>query len=149
MPRAEPSVPNETLRHLQETLLEAVLLNQRLPGGEQPVLLPDLPWVLRQSTVILIDENLAESISAERLPMPISVLPLEALKEEARTRGDVAYLRFQPAEIQGDTVRLTLQAGIVPEDPNRRALGLSGLQVQFQEGADRWEVTSEPVFFAT
>lgn len=141
--------PDEVLGHLQETLLKAVLLREFLPGGRQPVMLPDLAFVLRQSTVFLSDENLARSVSLEGLPVSVRVLSPEALAEEARIQGDIAYLRFQPEEKEGDTVGLTLQARIVPQDAARHALGLSGVQARFRQIEGRWEITDEPVFFAT
>jgi hypothetical protein len=143
------TLPDEILGHLQETLLRAVLAKEPLPGGRQPVELPDLSFVLRQPAVLLSKENLARSVSLEALPVPVRVLSPQDIAEEGSTSGDTAYLRFQPAQEEDDTVRLTLQASIVPRDPGLLALGLSGIQVRFQQIEDQWEIVDEPAFFAT
>lgn len=144
------SLPSgEVLRYLQETLLKAVVLSQPLPGGNQPILFPDLSFIRRQSTVVLVDENLAGPLSIEEPPTPVRILTREALLQEARTQGDITYLRFQPPVREGNVVRLTLEAKIVPHDPTQRTLGLSGVQAKFQEVAGQWEAVEEPIFFAT
>jgi hypothetical protein len=140
---------DEVLGHLQETLLRSVLSREALPGGRRPVEMPDLSFVLRQSTVLLSNENLASSVSLEGLPVPVRVLSQEEIVEEARERGDTAYLRLQPAQEEGDAVRVTLEARIVPQDPGSLALGLSGVQVRFQQADGQWETVDEPRFFAT
>ena len=149
MPVVESPLPDEELRHLQEALLKAVLSGEPLPGSDRPVRFPDLSFILRQPAVILLDENLAGSISAEELPMPVRILSLEVLLEEARTQGDTAYLQFQPAEREDDTVRLTLQAKIATRVPDQPTLGLSGIMVEFQKVSEGWEATGDPVFLAT
>ncbi len=141
--------PDEALGQLQQTLLQAVLSREFLPGGRQPVEMPDLSFVLRQPTVLLSNENLARSISLEGLPLPVRVLSQQDVVEQARQSGDLAYLRFQPAQQEDDTVRLTLEARIVPQDPSLHALGLSGIQAKFRRVEGEWETVDEPNFFAT
>jgi hypothetical protein len=144
------SIPSEeVLGHLQKTLLTAVLSRGFLPGGRQPLELPDLSFVLHQPTVLLSNENLARSVSLEGFSVPVRVLAPEEVVEEARSSGDTAYLQFGPAQEEGETVGLTLQARIVPQDPDLRALGLSGVQVRFRQAQDRWEAVDEPIFFAS
>lgn len=140
---------DEALGQLQETLLRAVLSRDFLPGGRQLVEMPDLSFVLRQPTVLLSNENLARSLLLEELPVPIRIISPEGIVEEARASGDIAYLRFQPAQEEGEAVRLTLEARIVPQDPGLHALGLSGVQVVFRQVDGRWETVDEPRFFAT
>jgi hypothetical protein len=141
--------PDEVLGHLQKTLLIAVLSRGFLPGGKQPLELPDLSFVLHQPTVLLSNENLARSVSLEGFSVPVRVLAPEQVVEEARSSGDTAYLHFGAAQEEGETVGLTLQAKIVPQDPDLRALGLSGVQVRFQQAEGRWEAVDEPIFFAS
>jgi hypothetical protein len=142
------TLPNEALGQLQETLLRAVLLRDFLPGGRQPVEMPDLSFVLRQPTVLLSNENLARSLSLEELPVPIRIISPEGIVEEARASGDIAYLRFHPAQEEGEVVRLILEARIVPQDPGLHAVGLSGIQANFRQVEGGWETVDEPLFFA-
>ena len=111
--------------------------------------MPDLSFVLRQPTVLLSNENLARSLSLGELPVPLRIISPEDIAEEARASGDIVYLRFQPAHEENATVRMTLQARIVPQDPGVHALGLSGVQVRFRQAEGRWEAVDEPIFFAS
>ncbi len=141
-------LPAEVLAHLQEAMLKAVLLNEPLPGGQDMVMFPDLAFVLRQPTIILVDENLMGHIAVEGSPKAIRVLSREALLRQARDEGDVVYLRFQPARREGDALWLTLEAKIASPDPRQPTLGLSGMQARFQEKAGQWGVVEVPIFFA-
>lgn len=142
------SAPSEEeLRSLQKTLLRAVLLSEPLPGGDQPLIIPDLDLILRQPIVVLSDENLAGSLSIEESPKPIRILSQEDLLQEARLQGDLAYFHFQPPNIDGNAVRLTLEMKIAPRDPSQHTLGLGGVQARFQK-ISQWEVIEEPIFFA-
>jgi len=139
---------DEVLRHLQETLLKAVLLSQALPGLNQPIIFPDLSFILRQPIIILVDENLAGRVTIEQPPKPFRIMSRENLLLEARTKGDITYLCFRPPEGEDKSVKLTLEAKIAPRDPAQLTLGLSGIQVKFQEVAGQWEAIEEPTFFA-
>ena len=148
MPRAEQAAGDEVLQGLQKTLLAAVLGRRPLPGMGRALVLPDLDFVLREESVVLADENLAGVLSPEGLPKPLRILSPEDIREEAASRGDVVYLRFQPVERDDDLVRLTLEARIAVGDRERAALGLSGVQVRFRPVGDEWEAVGDPAFFA-
>ncbi|MGI2908101.1 hypothetical protein [Tolypothrix sp. VBCCA 56010] len=143
----QSTVSDEVLGQLQELVLKAILLGQRLPGIDRSVRFPDLPFVLQKSTVTLIDENLANSVSIAEISVPVRNLSQEALLEEAREQGDIAYLRFQPPGIEDNVVRLTLEAKVCPHDSSQPVLGLSGIQVTFQKVSGNWQVVNEPVLF--
>lgn len=144
------SLPSdEVLRQLQETLLKAILLKERLPGGNQPIMFPDLSFILGQPTIVLVDENLAGPVTIEQPPKPIRIMSREDLLLEARTKGDIAYLLFRPPQGEDKSVKLTLEAKIAPCDPTQLTLGLSGVQVKFQKVTGQWEAIEEPAFFAT
>jgi hypothetical protein len=148
MPRDDSPAADKAVRRLQELLLTAVLLRRPLPGVDRALVLPDLDFVLREESVVVANENLAGSLSLEGLARPVRILSPDDIREEASRRGDVAYLRFEPAERAGDAIRLTLQARMAPSDPGRGVLGLSGVQLRFREVAGEWEVAEDPVFFA-
>jgi hypothetical protein len=77
-------------------------------------------------------KNLARSVSLEGLPVPVRILSEKHIVEEVRESGDIAYLRFQPAQQEDDALRVTLEARIVPQDPGVHALGLGEIQVRLQ-----------------
>jgi len=146
--QSQTLLSDDVLNQLQVILLRAVLLSQRLPGGDQPIMFPDLSFVLNQTAVILSDDNLVGSVSVAELLKPVRILSRETIEQEAHIHGDLTYLQFRPPELEDNDVWLTLEARIVPQDPDRRALGLSAIRVKFQEVAGRWEVADEPIFFA-
>ena len=140
---------DETLRHLQTLLLRAILQDQPLPGSGQSLSVPDLRFVLRQPAILLSSENLAGSVSIEGLPKPLHVLSPEELIEKSREQGEVAYLRFQPAKQNADTVQVTIEARLATADTERAPLGLGGTQVVFQRVGSEWTVATPPASYAT
>lgn len=148
-PGAPPgAVPDEVLAQLQHALLEAVLGRRPLPGSDRPVVLPDLQFVLGGEAVAVAEENLVSSSAAEGLDRPVRVLAPEELQAEAERQGELGFLRFQPAEADEHSVRVTLEARIARPDPHEPQLGLSGVQARFVEIGGQWEVAEEPAFFA-
>ena len=144
----EPGPDPETLRRLQTLLLRSVLLGEPLPGGDAAIALPDLDFVRRQDGILLSSEHLAAPIALADLPEPLRVLAPEAIAAAASRQGDVAYLRFRPATQEGDTVRLTLEAALATAAPERRSLGLSGVQVAFRRDDRDWRIADPPAAFA-
>ena len=136
------------LGKIQRRLLEALVAGEILPGAGGPLWFPDLSFVLRHPAVALLSDNLAEDFSVEQLHRPVRIVSLATLEREARTEGDIAYFRFRPAETEGDLIRLTLEAGIVPRDPALHPLGLGGIQIRFRRAGDEWVVAEEPTYFA-
>jgi hypothetical protein len=141
-------VPDEIVAPLQHALLAAVLGRRPLPGSERPLMLPDLQFVLQGDAVVLADENLALQSPPADLPRAVVVLGADELRDRAQSEGSVAHLRFQPAEREGDSIRVTLEARIASADPGQGVLGLSGVQAKFVEIGGRWELAEEPAFFA-
>ena len=140
--------PTGVLLEFQELLLRAVLLGQLLPGQTEPVRLPDLSFVLREPVIYLLDEHLAGSVTLSDLAKPLRTLTVEEVTTLARRQGDIPYLHFLAPEATEDEVRLTLVARIVAQDPNKRALGLSGVQVTFVHRETGWTVAADPVYSA-
>jgi len=140
---------NEVIRQLQETLLSAVLMREALPGSDQPLNFPDFSFIERQPAIYLANENLAGQISIEGLQKPLRILSRDDLQQEARMHGDLTYLYFHPPVKENGAVRLTLEAKIIPQNPEHYALGLSGMQITFHEVDGRWEAIGDQSSFAT
>jgi hypothetical protein len=136
------------LRNLQELLLKAVVFGEPLPGRAEPVRFPDISFIARQPAIWLVNENLAAPILPEETRRPVRILSSEALHAEARTQGDITYLRFQPPETTRDVILLTLEARIAVGKPGQPMLGLSSIHVKFQRVGGRWEAADAPVYSA-
>lgn len=129
-------------------ILKAVLLGQSLPGRNQAIRFPDLSFILNQRNILLADENLFGQISLEELPRSIRILPMEELRNESQGHGDIAYLRFQPAEVNKDEVQMTMEAKIYTSDANKQTLGLSSIHVKFLKVEGQWIAADDPVLYA-
>jgi len=136
----------EDLAALQSRLLEAVLSSAPLEPGGSPVQFPDLAFVLGHPVVYVLDENLGGSLKVDT-PQTVRVASSEELVAAARNHGDVAYFRFQPADVGDQTVRLTLEAKIASAEA-QPALGLSAIQVTFEKTNGEWRAVSPPTLSA-
>jgi hypothetical protein len=133
----------EVIKQLQETLLTAVLMHKPLPGSDQPLNFPDFSFIERQPVIYVVNENLAGPISIEGLPKPLHILSRDDLQQEARKHGDLTYFYFHPLAKENSAVRLTLEAKLIPQNPEHYALGLGGIQVTFHEVDGRWEALGD------
>jgi hypothetical protein len=148
MSTAAPAADDEELNHLQRLLLTAVLQREPLPGGRHPVELPDLALMQKGGTVRVSTDHAVGSLASLEASLPIEMRSPDSLQNEACAHGDVTYLAFEPVERVDDRVRLTLAGHIATCAPERRPLGLSGLQVEFRRVGDHWEVVNPPAAFA-
>jgi hypothetical protein len=143
---AEPA--EEALRTLQEGLLQAVLLERPLAGTERPLAFPDRAFLLRQPEIPLLDENLAPGLAVAETPRPLRIVSPQVLSELA-AGGEVAYLHFHPAAVEGDDVTLTLEARLAAPEPARPTLGLSTVRATFRRLDGGWEAAGDPVMSAS
>jgi hypothetical protein len=141
---AAPPAPTRELAELQEMLLEAVLGRGVLPGSRRPIVLPDLDFVVQENEdVVISDENLLGEGAAGG---QVRVLSVEEIRQEAERRGQLGYLRFQPAEVEGHSVRFTLEGRIARSGADDA--GLSGVQTTFALSGGEWRLEEEPAYFA-
>lgn len=134
--------------YLQGLILRAALLGETLPGTDQPVQFPDLPFITGHTPVTLLDENLDKHISVNNPGMQIRVLTQNDIRAQAALEGDTVYLHFQPPGVQENTIYLSLQAEIISSHPDKQRLGLSGMRVGFRKVNGHWEVVDGPVYYA-
>jgi hypothetical protein len=148
VPDSDPLPPGEELVHLQRLVLQAVLGDRPLPGMTHPVEMPDIGMLRREPAVLLVDENLADRAVVDGLGAPVRVVSQADLRDEARARGDVIYVRFGAPERRGGRVRLSLELRIATRDARQPVLGLSGVQVEFEKTGGEWVAAGDPAFFA-
>jgi hypothetical protein len=58
----------------------------------------------------------------------------------------VAYLHFEPPQVSGEEITLTLKGKLVSRQG--ATAGLSGVQVKFREHLGKLEVVGDPAYFA-
>jgi hypothetical protein len=145
MDRSEAIQDADVLEPLQQAILRAVLLGLPLPGG-QSLTLPDSTFLADQPELFISDENLVASVPSEGASKRVRVASSSDIARTAvEQERDIAYLRFQPAERNGDEIRIAIEARLAPPSPHTKVLGLSGALVTFRRKAGSWIVTDEPV----
>lgn len=140
--------PTDVILCLQELLLRAVLLGNLLPGQSEPVQLPDLSFFQREPVIYLAEENLAGSVSLTYEEKPLRTLTVDEIRILAGEQGNIPFLQFLEPEATDTVVGLTLVAMIASQEPERQALGLSGVHVIFAKTESGWEVQESPVYSA-
>lgn len=134
------------IHELQAMLMRSVLTGQPLPGSDRPVSFPDRAFIDRQSVVYLEDENLEGDLSLEELSREVRVESRDAIRAQAQSQGEVAYLHFEPPQVSGEEITLTLKGKLVSRQG--ATAGLSGVQVKFREHLGKLEVVGDPAYFA-
>ena len=145
MTGGQANPPSAVLQRLQSATVRALLGLAPLPGGGQ-VHFPDLPFLLRQPWIPLLEEHLAGPITLDEGNLQLRVLSPEQLRQEVERGGELTYLRFAPPAQTGQGLRLTLEARTAGPGPS---LGLGGLVVTFQEQDGDWKAAGSPALFAS
>jgi hypothetical protein len=143
------TVPNELLGELQELILTAVLLRQRLPGNRQPLHLPGLERLLESGTVDLLDEHLAANLALTDMPVQVRKRTLQSLVAslERSAWPTAYYLAFAPPEREnGHIIRMRLALYPVPR-AGRATDPISGIDVVFRRTEERWQAAGEASIF--
>jgi len=140
------------LAYLQELLLTAVMLEERLPGARRPVRVLSGSG-LREIPTWISNSNLARGLKLEDLPHRLQVLPSDRRELAMREPpgGELLFLAFRPAYWAEDRVELSLAIGALGhtgEEWSCREIGR--IDAEFQQLDGRWAALGDPhVFFAS
>ncbi|HEX2282952.1 MAG TPA: hypothetical protein VHG52_14435, partial [Thermomicrobiales bacterium] len=137
----------QDLAYLQEVLLKAAALGQRLPGLQQPIVLPLHCRLRTGSSHPFLTEHLSPALNLNDVPAMLR--PMSANEYRAAYPGgaDVRYLTFQPPDISPGRIRLVISAlrGRPDGDPPPDEVG--NLQAEFRLADGRWEAAGMPDLF--
>ena len=131
---------------LQELIVKSIVTGEPLPGGTAPVTFPDASFLQRQATVVIDAANFVGKFGSVG-GKPVSIASLQSISTDARTQGEVAYLHFEPAVLDGDEIALTVQGKIVSGE--RGAGNLSHIQLRFRRQGRAWELIGPPSYSAS
>lgn len=149
-PLTSMSIPDTTLGYLQEIVLSAALLGERLPGTRRPLSSVCGCWRRHDQPVRVLTSNLARSLRIDHLPGRVRALTPEQLSGEAGERdgGEVCFVSFQPAVCQTNRVQIMLEVGAARyEGWGWRQRELCSIEAEFQDQDGRWVATREPSIF--
>lgn len=138
------------LGYLQELLLSATLLGERLPGSRKPVRLSTCGGVLLQPPTKILRSNLAASLKLDDLPRHLQAVSPEQLAQPDMQGLDeeIHFFTFRPAGWMSDRVELSLVIGSVrQENGERRCREIGSVDAVFRQVEGRWSVLGEPHVF--
>ena len=128
------------LSELKVNVLNSVLNDLVFPGSNFTLRFADLPFVLTQPDIYLVDKKLKSSIRIERLNKPVQIVSKNFIKEKS---GKTIYLEFQSEEQDGNILLLTLKANIF-SSPENRTINLSSLKIKFKKERNDWTIMESP-----
>ena len=138
---------DEDVAYLQEVLLKAAAMGQRLPGLLKPILLPFDCQLRSGSPKKLLTDNLSRAFDLNDLPSTLQPLTTDEYRSDLETGTDIDYLTFQPPDISHNRIRLVISAmrGRPGENSPPREMG--NLEAEFHLSDNRWEAVRMPNLF--
>ena len=143
MAKSVAAITENELAKLKENVLRAVLNNQTMPGSDKSLNFPDLPFVLNQTDIYLVDDTIKENITIEKINKPLQVVSQEFLNQKANETGNITYFKFNSKKSGKDNLLLTLETKVVSSS-NQRSSSLTSMQMKFQKVGKDWKMIDEP-----
>jgi hypothetical protein len=138
---------DEDVAYLQEVILKAAAMGQRLPGLMKPLLLPYDCQLRSGSPKRLLTDSLSRAFDLSNLPSMLQPLTTDEYQSGHETGSDIDYLTFQPPDISRNRIRLVISAvrGHPGGDTPPREIG--NLEAEFRLADNRWEAVGMPHVF--
>ncbi|CAN5520798.1 hypothetical protein BH23CHL2_BH23CHL2_28460 [soil metagenome] len=139
--------PDSILAYLQELILIAVMLGERLPGTRRPLRLLSRSRNLRELPSKIVRSNLAQSLTLDELPRRLDALSLDQLKAEEQLLVDheFSFLAFRPPVWRDDRVELSMVIGGMNRDKGDwQCREIGHVNTEFRQTSGRWTAISEP-----
>lgn len=134
---------NNTLAKLKEDVLDAILNNKLFQEKNIQLSFADLPFVLSQADVYLVDNDVKHNINIEKLNKPIKIVTEDFVKQHAEQNGKTIYFQFESIKQETNTILLNLIAKIYSSADNRIS-NLSSMQMTFKNVGGEWEIMDAP-----
>lgn len=135
------------LAYLQELLLSAALLGERLPGAKRPVQLAGARSKIRKIPTRILSSNLAGSLKLDDLPSRLEAISAEQLipTELLAFEDEIGFLAFRPPSWMPDAVQLSMVIATVRlEHENWQCQEIGHIDAMFREVNGRWATVGEP-----
>ena len=138
-----PKKSDENLSKLKEDVLNSVLNN--LPFQQKNINLnfADLPFILAQPVVYLVDKDVKNNLNIDKLNKPIEIVTEEFLKKNPDKSGNTVFLKFNTTKQAPDTILLSLDAKNYSSN-DERISNVSSMQITFKKDGNSWEILDEP-----
>lgn len=130
---------------LQSSLLSSVVHQVPLSGQQVVPHFPDLAFILESPKILVSDENVSGKLHLDDLGRPADIVPEQRILEEARSAGDVPYVRFRTPEVREGRIRITMEVRMAASQAAVTPLGLGAITAIFVRRQDgTWEVAEPP-----
>lgn len=141
------------LGYLQELVLSAALLGERLPGARRPVRLGGKGKTLRGLPTRILSANLASSLKLDDLPRRLEAISADQLvpSELLAFEDEIGFLAFRPASWKSSSVELSMVIATVRGDQESwQCREVGHIDATFRQIDGRWSTFGEPhVYIAT
>lgn len=135
-------IPESELSKLKEQVLNAVLNDQSMPGSNKKLHFPDLPFVLDQPDIYLMDDSIRNTITIEKINKPLQVVSQETIDQKVKESGRITHFMFHTKQAGKEKLLLTLETKVA--SPGQRASSLTSMQLKFQKFGKEWKIIEEP-----
>lgn len=143
MAKSVSTISAGELADLKEKVLKAVLNNQTIPGSNKPLNFPDLPFVLTQPDIYLVDDTVRNTITIDKINKPVQVVAQEFLNQKTSESGKIAFFKFSTKKSGKDNLILSLETKLVSSSDHRIS-SLTSMQLKFQKVGKEWKMIDEP-----
>ena len=144
--------PDSILGYLQELVLIAVMLGERLPGTRRPLRVLSGGRGLRDLPSKIIRSNLAQSLKLDDLPRRLDILSLDqlTLEEQLLIDQEINFLAFRPPVWRDDEIELSMVIGGMNRgEGDWQCREIGHVSTAFRQTSGRWAAISEPhIYFA-
>ena len=137
-------ITTEELSRLKLDVLQSVFDSVPFPRSDIILRFPDLPFILTQPEIFLVDETLKVSILVEQMNKTIKIVSEKNLNQHTDEEGKIIYFEFQSKQEEKNLL-LTLEANVLSTS-NSRIARLSSLQLKFQKRGNNWILMEDPTF---
>lgn len=135
------------LSQLKKSILCATLNNQIFQGSNLKLSFPDITFILTQSNLYLVDNDVTKTINIEKINRPLQIVSFDFIKEMAEKHGKVIYFEFQSSESEKDSIFIALEAKIFSAT-DQRSNKLSSIRLKIQKTDNAWKIIGDPTYLS-
>ena len=138
---------DETIAHLQEVMIKAVTLGQRLPGLNNPVILPRHCSRNLEAKRPMLTDNLSPCLNLKSLPDVLNIVTADEYQRSNVGDTNDWYLAFQPPIVGASRIRIVISALRGRPCRNPPPVEIGNLQAEFHLAEGRWEAVGLPILY--
>ena len=144
---AASSHETKALSQLKIAVLHSILNDEPFQNSGVILRFPDLPFILNQQDIFLVDEDIENAINVENLNRLVQPVAERTIKENVLHSGKTIFFKFQSKKEESDRLLLRLNANIISAS-DARTTTLSSLILKFKKEQNSWKLIDSPSFLS-